>query len=1312
MGTIGTVQAVFQADTTGFDASLKSAVASLGQVGEQATAASQKVDAATRLQEAAAGRVRRVLAQVAAEQKALAGQNVTDGARKVAEATLEQSKAYTELHRVQGLVRSDAVDEATKTDLLAAAQSRAAESALALAEAKDREAAAAELAGVREALAGQRVTEEALRTTAALRAQAEAQALLGRAQGLARSGAIVGPEATQLVAAAQLRAASTSAEVVEAKRAEAIAVAEAAEEEALSQNVIVRAFQRVAIAARESLDSIKERLTMAVGESGLEAEGISRAFAGLGSALGAGIAVGFAADYIDGLAKMNVELDHLATKTGIDIQQLAGLQQIVKEMGGEWDPVTMGLVRMQRAQVLAVQGAQSAGNAQARAFKDIGISVGELEHMNPEQLFVRVGTAIAGIKDPAVATTAAMGIFGRGGAALIPIFKEQGNQLEANMTKTGKMTGVTEKSAAAARQWTADVAKLSAEFRSVMMPVMEHAEDVVKGVGGAFMAAFTAVDAVLYTAAASVVSLVEEIGYLGKAVGDIAKGNYSAAAGDVASGAAAYKKVWSDTFGEISREGKKTYHLFTDENAPPPALPGGPDDTDLSGLELPAKGPKGDAARKAAEAQMEAFEHGASVLEEQGNADAFTIHGYWSKKIEAMQKGSADYDKLAGSLNSDKVYAKLAESTKRMDAELEKSLHPHKDAADDSFQREQEHAADEQIKRVTEIRQQAADAQNKMQEKAQLGDVSIALSHGEISRYQALVAEAQIHAASFGAEIAEVEKRLADAEALHSLPGMDEEIAKRQAQLAQLKGQAAEQAQIDASAISSQTIGGAFHDALNDWVQQSNDAAALVRKTFTEAATGINEDLAQALTDPARTEYERMQNLKRGLAGTARGIANQGITFGLGKLESTLPGDLGKLFGGGKKPTGAKGDPLYVAFDGGAAGNSAGRAASVASSVNQEIRGGAGGAGGIGGIGGAGGEGGAGREIDTLLNLPTSHPVVTGPGGGGPANDSSSVVSDQSGNSRGYMDALASLAPTATTMAASNPKGLLEPGNLPIWNRPVVKNADGSHSSEYSTSFQDEQGREVLVPSVVGGQFLTPDGTKPPEGSDAEKSMFQSAWQHYLSTGENLGKFDNADNADAYSEILHNRGQGQGGFLDSLPMFAPHGGDASDLLYNPSSPYNAADQSMMSPGDADTLATGGAPQQQSPLVSVTKPKQSNVGGLVQSLVGMGLKLIPGFETGGPIAADMGSFIVGESGPELLNIGAASGHVTPSHQLRSVGSGGDVHHHYGPIDARGSTDPAAVNDAVRRGILQAAPMIAKMGMQGTKEDRLRRPTTSH
>jgi len=111
------------------------------------------------------------------------------------------------------------------------------------------------------------------------------------------------------------------------------------------------------------------------------------------------------------------------------------------------------------------------------------------------------------------------------------------------------------------------------------------------------------------------------------------------------------------------------------------------------------------------------------------------------------------------------------------------------------------------------------------------------------------------------------------------------------------------------------------------------------------------------------------------------------------------------------------------------------------------------------------------------------------------------------------------------TMVGANIKGLKESGNLPIWNRPDVQNADGSHSSEYSVSFQDPKtGYEVLVPTIVNGKFLTPDGKKPPVGSDAEKAMKAAAWQHYLQTGENLGKFDNAADADAYAQQLHNRG--------------------------------------------------------------------------------------------------------------------------------------------------------------------------------------------
>lgn len=123
--------------------------------------------------------------------------------------------------------------------------------------------------------------------------------------------------------------------------------------------------------------------------------------------------------------------------------------------------------------------------------------------------------------------------------------------------------------------------------------------------------------------------------------------------------------------------------------------------------------------------------------------------------------------------------------------------------------------------------------------------------------------------------------------------------------------------------------------------------------------------------------------------------------------------------------------------------------------------------------------------------------------------------------------------PASDTMAIPTPKitGLIAPGNIPIWNRPAVQNADGTHSSEFSTSFTDENpkspyyGKEVLAPTIVKGKFLTPDGKKPPEGSPAEKAMLEAARAHYEQTGEQLGVFDSPASADRYADDLHKRGE-------------------------------------------------------------------------------------------------------------------------------------------------------------------------------------------
>ena len=132
------------------------------------------------------------------------------------------------------------------------------------------------------------------------------------------------------------------------------------------------------------------------------------------------------------------------------------------------------------------------------------------------------------------------------------------------------------------------------------------------------------------------------------------------------------------------------------------------------------------------------------------------------------------------------------------------------------------------------------------------------------------------------------------------------------------------------------------------------------------------------------------------------------------------------------------------------------------------------------------------------------------------------------------------------TMAVANPKGLVEAGNIPIWNRPSVLNADGTHSSELSISMKDDKGNEVLIPLIVDGKFLTPDGKMPSgpiphnaqeweKASPEWKALRMQAWQHYEQTGQHLGKFDNPDDTDAYAQVLHNRGSATANAIPAGP---------------------------------------------------------------------------------------------------------------------------------------------------------------------------------
>ena len=76
--------------------------------------------------------------------------------------------------------------------------------------------------------------------------------------------------------------------------------------------------------------------------------------------------------------------------------------------------------------------------------------------------------------------------------------------------------------------------------------------------------------------------------------------------------------------------------------------------------------------------------------------------------------------------------------------------------------------------------------------------------------------------------------------------------------------------------------------------------------------------------------------------------------------------------------------------------------------------------------------------------------------------------------------------------------GMIQQGNIDLNHRPVITNADGSHSTIFSVTVPTGDGKFALVPSIVDGKFLTPDGKMP--NRSLHDSLCRRSKMHHTST--------------------------------------------------------------------------------------------------------------------------------------------------------------------------------------------------------------------
>lgn len=112
--------------------------------------------------------------------------------------------------------------------------------------------------------------------------------------------------------------------------------------------------------------------------------------------------------------------------------------------------------------------------------------------------------------------------------------------------------------------------------------------------------------------------------------------------------------------------------------------------------------------------------------------------------------------------------------------------------------------------------------------------------------------------------------------------------------------------------------------------------------------------------------------------------------------------------------------------------------------------------------------------------------------------------------------------------------------------------------------------------------------------------------------------------------------------------------------------------------------------------------QQIVGFVTKAIGGITGVTLPGRAVGGSVNSNK-PYMVGEKGPELF-IPRGNGTIIPNHNMKGGGGANGINI---TVDARGSSDPAAVRAQVQQGILEAAPAIIAAAEARTNRG-LRRP----
>lgn len=204
---------------------------------------------------------------------------------------------------------------------------------------------------------------------------------------------------------------------------------------------------------------------------------ISSTFGAIG-ALGAGAAAGLGSVAVGALAlaahsaEAAAKFNELSQSTGVSVEALSGFGFVANQTGVEAQVMTLGLERMSKSAFAAATAPAGATNAYTRLHITLRDAAGQIR--STESIFEDLAARFAAMPDGVTKTALAIEIFGRGGAALIPILN-QGSAGIAQMLDVSKKLGstISGETAAAANKFEQNLGVLKFAVTGVENKLME-----------------------------------------------------------------------------------------------------------------------------------------------------------------------------------------------------------------------------------------------------------------------------------------------------------------------------------------------------------------------------------------------------------------------------------------------------------------------------------------------------------------------------------------------------------------------------------------------------------------------------------------------------------------------------------------------------------------------------------------------------------------------------------------------------------------------------------------------------------------------